>query len=375
MTDDIQKTGPSGTHNNFTTAPVGNTAALITVIILLIVSAGISLVGLAAAIDRTIFLGKDGYYFVKHLQEGLESYFSKHKRYPEPSAWCDVLKQDEASSDYFWYDSECEFAINRHLAELEGPVPADMVVLYQAEPGWNRAGGPELVRGYRGSVYSRVLTGEGNFKTIHIADAPYLRWKPQDSGIIPAVDRTKPCAVLAGGVVFCAMVVLIFLRKQLMAYPLLTLGLAILSGGAGMFWGSGSEWLYSLIESKHLGQLAGGAAGLLAGLCFVPVLGKWAEYTGLRAGLICFGVLTGTLFGLLCSCAVHGFLMIAYRVPDFVNMAAGCAFGAWTGGILGWIPAAVIKRRLQRQQGQVKTTEVRTAAPAVSQLDSSRAIE
>jgi hypothetical protein len=361
MADEIKEMDSNGTTGNPDAAAkvetgeesskagsVSSSLPLIILPILLIASIGVSIAGLGQALDKVFVLGGEGAYFVKHLEYGFEAYFSQHKRYPEVAAWCDALKQDPESSDYFRYESECEFAVNQHLSEAEGQVPADMVVLFDAPPGWNQSGGPELARGYKGSVYARVITGDWTFQTVHIADVPYLRWRPQDSGVIPMVNRTKPCALMASGIVCFATVALITLRKQIKAYPLFTLILGLLSIGAGVFWGGWSESMYALAENKHLGEMAGGAAGLLTGLCFAAVLGKRAERIGPQAGLVGFGGLIGTIFGLLCSCAVHGFLTIAYRETGFVNMAAGAAFGAWTGVILGWIAAAVMGRMRRR---------------------------
>lgn len=312
----------------------------------LTVSAILSMIALPQGVNRIMLMGVESGYWIQALTDSFEEYKAAYGRLPEMSRWCDdLLDVKPELSDYFHPDSTCDFAMNKYLSELEGAIPADMVVLFDAGRGWNLSGGPELARGWFGSSFVRVITGDWTMKKVHVRDVPYLRWRVQDSGVIPPSDMEKPYAAVAIGLGLLAAGVLVALRKQVRRWLLLILFTGLLAMGVGMLFGFISEEpLYTVIEQKHVGWLFGGAAGVLAGVCFVPVLGRVAEKLGAGVSLVGWGTMIGTIVGIVCSCVVHGLLMIAYRETSPVNMAVGTAFGAWAGTMLGWITAGVMGR-------------------------------
>lgn len=307
----------------------------------------ISIMALYPAINNFLFFLDD--YISEHIVDGMQAYEGSHQNLPDADRWCDLLKDDPETSKVFPFDSDMPFAMNEHLSEMEGDIPADMVVLFETMPGWNLTGGPELAKSRLGRKHLRIVTGDWNRKQVHIRDVPYLRWRLEDSGVIPVVDLTARYWLFSSLVGIASATILVICRKQLRKYFILALVVLLLSGGMGLLFGFISEEpLYTVLENKHLGHLFGGAAGLLAGVCFVPVLGRVAERLRPEVSLVGWGTMTGAIVGILCSCVVHGFLMIAYRETSPVNMLVGTVFGAWAGTMLGWITAGLMGRRRRK---------------------------
>jgi hypothetical protein len=103
-------------------------------------------------------------------------------KYPTPDKWCDLLSayadQNRISTVLnFWRarEVECWYAINPHA---KPDSPADTVLLFDIEKGWNRAGGPELFS----TVHHRrkginVLFNNGTVKFVPTNDLTALKWK------------------------------------------------------------------------------------------------------------------------------------------------------------------------------------------------------
>jgi prepilin-type processing-associated H-X9-DG protein len=112
-------------------------------------------------------------------------------RFPTPATWCDLLVQHadvqpqtlrcpgtgEGSSSY---------AMNTFVRGLSSDLPPDMVLLFEASPGWNQVGGPELlaIERHQGDGCN-VLFVDGHVEFVRSADLPRLRWTsdgPADAG-------------------------------------------------------------------------------------------------------------------------------------------------------------------------------------------------
>lgn len=72
--------------------------------------------------------------------------------YPTPNKWCDLLKDEaKAPIDIFKCPGArigpCTYALNKNVFSYKNSadVPDDMVFMFEAKPGWNQAGGIELL--------------------------------------------------------------------------------------------------------------------------------------------------------------------------------------------------------------------------------------
>ncbi len=72
-------------------------------------------------------------------------------KYPTAEKWCDLLiEQDAALASKSFRckgasEGPCNYAMNKNVENLGRNAPADMVLLFEATPGWNQVGGPEIL--------------------------------------------------------------------------------------------------------------------------------------------------------------------------------------------------------------------------------------
>lgn len=77
-------------------------------------------------------------------------YAEENNQYPTADRWCDLLlEQAEITKNSFKCPSApegpCNYAINKNIEELGADAPPDMVLLFETHPGWNQAGGHEIL--------------------------------------------------------------------------------------------------------------------------------------------------------------------------------------------------------------------------------------
>lgn len=80
-------------------------------------------------------------------------YANDHESFPTTSKWCDLLiEHAEVNPSLFrcpgaqFVQVRCSYAMNKNLENFDtGNAPHDMVALFETNPGWNQAGGPELL--------------------------------------------------------------------------------------------------------------------------------------------------------------------------------------------------------------------------------------
>ena len=285
---------------------------------------------------------------LEHLNDRLADYANDHNgQFPEAEKWCDVLidSTETEKSDFGHRGSErklSDYAINKHAVTLGSDVPDDMVLLFESEPGWNQAGGAELLR-QDGNGGVKILFADNHIETVRIKHVPYLRWKLEDSGVIPEADIAMPFAV--GGVIVAIVFgwISVHLKNYAKKYWKFALGLGVLSAGVGVSLGMVGELLHVVGDNKGLGGVIGGITGLLIGIGYVSVLAKRFENIKPEVSIVGYASLYGMITGAVCSTIVHAFLMIGYEEASFINMIAGAIFGVWAGAILGWISSGLIK--------------------------------
>jgi prepilin-type processing-associated H-X9-DG protein len=128
----------------------------------------------------------------QHLQSlgmSLQLYATDYNgKYPTPEKWCDLLiDYSDASKKSFECPAseekgQCNYAMNKNIEKVKNSseVPGNMVLLFETHPGWNQAGGPELLN--RKSHQGRgcnILFNDGHVDFIEAEDLNRLQWDVQ----------------------------------------------------------------------------------------------------------------------------------------------------------------------------------------------------
>ena len=85
---------------------------------------------------------------LRHLKIPFDMYMHDNDgRYPTAEKWCDLLKNYHIEDDLICPSKRstgerCSYAINPNC---EPNSPADVVLLFETQGGWNQHGGPELL--------------------------------------------------------------------------------------------------------------------------------------------------------------------------------------------------------------------------------------
>lgn len=99
-----------------------------------------------------------GLYNLRVLGEALTEYAEDHNGYlPAAGQWCDLLMEHDGdlTKDNFKFPKperlqlkgNCHFAFNKNLGGLRlVDIPADVVLLFEADGDWNLSGGAELLK-------------------------------------------------------------------------------------------------------------------------------------------------------------------------------------------------------------------------------------
>lgn len=103
-------------------------------------------------------------------------------RYPVSDKWCDLLiEQRDVNEPAFHCPAACEgrcnYAMNSFVERLGRDAPADMVLLFESAPGWNQAGGAELLclDNHNGEGCNVVFC-DGHVRFVVAQDVNELRW-------------------------------------------------------------------------------------------------------------------------------------------------------------------------------------------------------
>ncbi len=122
------------------------------------------------------------------LGHAMNAYASDHHgQFPTPSKWCDLLSEHgQVPSTRFRCKSSDEgpsnYAMNKSVEGLGTSAPPDMVLLYETHPGWNQAGGPEIltIDNHQGDGCN-VLFVDGHAAFITHDALSQLRWTSNDA--------------------------------------------------------------------------------------------------------------------------------------------------------------------------------------------------
>jgi len=103
--------------------------------------------------------------------------------FPTPGKWCDLLiEQADATEKQFTCPAAEQkdtgsYAMNPAVEKMGINSPADMVLIFESQPGWNQVGGPELltIDNHQGEGVN-ILFVDGHVEFIAPEDVPDLLW-------------------------------------------------------------------------------------------------------------------------------------------------------------------------------------------------------
>lgn len=121
---------------------------------------------------------------LKQIGLSMHIYAEEHDgKYPTADRWCDLLVEDyDVREEVFRCkgapEGLCNYAINKNLENFDTrSTPPDMVVLFETNPGWNQAGGPEiLTTDNHRSEGCNVLFIDNHVEFIKTEDLDKLKW-------------------------------------------------------------------------------------------------------------------------------------------------------------------------------------------------------
>lgn len=105
---------------------------------------------------------------------------------PTPSKWCDLLiEHGNVTKEQFkcrgMKRGPCNYAMNKNVEKIGINGPPDMVVLFETYPGWNQAGGSEILTtvNHEGEGCN-VLYLDNHVYFEKIDSLQYLKWKAEE---------------------------------------------------------------------------------------------------------------------------------------------------------------------------------------------------
>ena len=111
--------------------------------------------------------------------------------YPMPTdKWCDLLiEYNEVHKSIFRCkgapEGPCNYAMNKNVEKLGARCPPDMVLLFETSPGWNQAGGPEILTTENhygeGCNVLNVLFIDSHAEFIRTEDLNDLKWTAEQN--------------------------------------------------------------------------------------------------------------------------------------------------------------------------------------------------
>ena len=120
---------------------------------------------------------------LRALSSSLQVYAADwNDKYPPPDQWCDLLiEYADVSERTFTCPSAaegpCNYAMNINIQQYGTASPPNMVLLFETEPGWNQAGGAEILsaENHRGEGCN-ILFNDGRVEFVETERLHTLQW-------------------------------------------------------------------------------------------------------------------------------------------------------------------------------------------------------
>ena len=124
---------------------------------------------------------------LKGLSTAMMVYANDYQdRTPTADKWCDLLIQEvDMSPESFICPAAPEgrsnYALNNNFRAMRGPESARTVAIFESQPGWNQAGGAELLTTeYHDGEGCNVAFGDGHTEFVRADRIDGLYWGPEE---------------------------------------------------------------------------------------------------------------------------------------------------------------------------------------------------
>jgi hypothetical protein len=315
---------------------------------------------------------------------------------PDAARWCDLLitKADVSPSSLVCKESdtvrgESSYAMNiaaagKKLSEL----PKDMVLIFEVRPDgnqernfpvasreyameanekpvaggrramvsesrWNQVWGPERIDTATHGSGCNVLLADMTVEFVKTEMLPTLKWSLDRNFVFPKVALPapkkegpwKPIALVAIALAVLAPAGAVFLKFRGRATWQLYGLMVVPGGGAGWFFGLMSQGMYRVGHvGTDPGGIAGAIAGLFAGAAYAAFVAAISAGIKRDPDVQLHAMSTGMVTGVICSCAVHGVLMVVTgQVREGMTLVAGMPSGIIVGGVLGVLASYILR--------------------------------
>lgn len=137
------------------------------------------------------------------LGKAMHVYANDHNgQFPAASKWCDLLSEYAGVSRASYRcrgaaEGPSNYAMNKAVEALGTHAPPDMVLLYETRPGWNQAGGLDIltVDNHQGEGCN-VLFVDGHVEFVRQGGLSRLRWTSNDAlGNRPPPEGSGPVEI------------------------------------------------------------------------------------------------------------------------------------------------------------------------------------
>jgi hypothetical protein len=120
---------------------------------------------------------------ISQIGRAMLIYANEQDGFPTTSKWCDLLiEHAEVDPSLFRckgaFEGPCNYAMNKNVENFNlGNAPPEMVLLFETNPGWNQAGGPELLTTDNHQREGcNVLYVNGYIEFVKTQDLDKLKW-------------------------------------------------------------------------------------------------------------------------------------------------------------------------------------------------------
>ncbi len=127
---------------------------------------------------------------IKVIALGLDRYHENNTSWPDKVNWCDLIKPytEEEDDRIFRCPKDktgsCSYAMNKNIPADAEKLPDDLVILFEAAPGWNQTGGPDdIITDRHGKPGAYIAFADGRAEFVPVEDIPNLRWTIDNSSV------------------------------------------------------------------------------------------------------------------------------------------------------------------------------------------------
>lgn len=119
---------------------------------------------------------------LKGLGTAMMVYQMDYDALPTPQMWCDLLIQHADVSPTSFQcpggpPARCHYALNVNAVGSRAALPPDLVLLFEAAPGWNTVGGPDdLTTAYHQGEGCNIAFVDGHVEFVRTQQLYRLRW-------------------------------------------------------------------------------------------------------------------------------------------------------------------------------------------------------